>query len=140
MVFFQKLYLECDEDLRFDAELQKIFGIGVNNQLYKKYGFKKQTKFGAVFLRPSLEYHIESYILKNFKVSYPLKQEIRDNIRKKIVIKTYEGLRHKLGLPVRGQRTHTNHKTMRRHHIKELGIVPKKVVYKKNKKKNRGQK
>ena len=40
-----------------------------------------------------------------------LKREVRDNIRRLVDIKSYKGLRHRRGLPVRGQRTHTNART-----------------------------
>lgn len=124
MIIFQKLYIECDEDFKFNTELQKIYGIGKNNKLYKKYGFTKRTLFGIVNLKRSLEYHLESYILKNRIVSYPLKQNIQDNIRKKIALRIYQGFRHKVGLPVHGQRTHSNCKTVRRAFKKALSLLP----------------
>lgn len=43
-----------------------------------------------------------------------LKKEKKANIKRLIMIKTYRGFRHKVGLPVRGQRTHTNAKTMKK--------------------------
>ena len=54
---------------------------------------------------------ITEYIQKNYKVEGELKREIQQNIRHLMEIGCYRGIRHKLGLPVRGQRTRTNART-----------------------------
>jgi small subunit ribosomal protein S13 len=48
--------------------------------------------------------HIES----NLKVEGDLRRDVQQNIKRKIEIGSYQGIRHRRGLPVRGQRTHTN--------------------------------
>ena len=47
----------------------------------------------------------------NYKVEGDLRREVAADIRRKVEIGSYEGLRHRRGLPVRGQRTHTNART-----------------------------
>lgn len=69
---------------------------------------------------------IASTIQSNFKVEGTLRQEISSNIRQLTEIGTYRGLRHKLGLPVRGQRTSCNART-RKGPKKTVGVLRKKV-------------
>ena len=54
---------------------------------------------------------IREYIDGNFIVEGDLRRDVSQNIRRKTEIGTYQGLRHRNGLPVRGQRTHTNART-----------------------------
>ena len=55
--------------------------------------------------------HLRDYIEGNLKVEGDLRREVQADIRRKIEIGCYQGLRHRRGLPVRGQRTHTNART-----------------------------
>ena len=54
---------------------------------------------------------IRQFIDGNLKVEGDLRREVAQNIKRKIEIGSYQGLRHRRGLPVRGQRTHTNART-----------------------------
>lgn len=54
---------------------------------------------------------IRSWIDENVKVEGDLRREVNQNIKRKMEIGCYQGLRHRRGLPVRGQRTHTNART-----------------------------
>ena len=54
---------------------------------------------------------IRKYIESNFRVEGDLRRDVSQNIRRKTEIGTYQGIRHRSGLPVRGQRTHTNART-----------------------------
>ena len=67
---------------------------------------------------------IRSYIDNNFKVEGDLRREVTQNIKRLIEINSYRGIRHKRGLPVRGQRTHTNART-RKGRRKPVGIKSK---------------
>lgn len=51
---------------------------------------------------------IRSFIEDNFQVEGDLRRETTQNIKRKVEIGSYQGIRHRKGLPVRGQRTHTN--------------------------------
>ena len=54
---------------------------------------------------------LRSFIETNLKVEGDLRREVAQNIKRKMEIGSYQGLRHRRGLPVRGQRTHTNART-----------------------------
>jgi small subunit ribosomal protein S13 len=51
---------------------------------------------------------LRSHIEDQYRVEGDLRREVANNIKRKIEIGSYQGIRHRLGLPVRGQRTHTN--------------------------------
>ena len=67
---------------------------------------------------------IRNYIDNNFKVEGDLRREVTQNIKRLIEVNSYRGIRHKRGLPVRGQRTHTNART-RKGRRKPVGIKAK---------------
>jgi small subunit ribosomal protein S13 len=54
---------------------------------------------------------LREYIEANYKIEGDLRREIQSDIRRKVEIQSYQGIRHRKGLPVRGQRTHTNART-----------------------------
>ena len=54
---------------------------------------------------------LREYIEANFKIEGDLRREVQADIRRKIEIGSYQGIRHRRGMPVRGQRTHTNART-----------------------------
>lgn len=54
---------------------------------------------------------LRDYIDENYKVEGDLRREVQADIRRKVEIGSYEGIRHRKGLPVRGQRTKTNART-----------------------------
>ncbi|MCX7917856.1 MAG: 30S ribosomal protein S13 [bacterium] len=72
---------------------------------------------------------ITSFIQKNYKIEGDLKQEIAQNIRRLIDINCYKGIRHKLSLPVRGQRTRSNART-RKGPRRTVGVVRDKAARK----------
>jgi len=51
---------------------------------------------------------VRDWIEENYKLEGDLRREVQADIRRKVEIGSYEGVRHRRGLPVRGQRTHTN--------------------------------
>ncbi|TVR33361.1 MAG: 30S ribosomal protein S13 [Nitriliruptor sp.] len=54
---------------------------------------------------------LRQHIDDSYRVEGDLRREVANNIKRKIEIGSYQGVRHRLGLPVRGQRTHTNART-----------------------------
>jgi len=68
---------------------------------------------------------IQGYIESTFRVEGQLKQEVKDNIRRLRDIKAYRGIRHILGLPVRGQRTRHNAHTRKGRNMAVGGLNPK---------------
>ncbi len=54
---------------------------------------------------------IRRFIEQNYRVEGDLRRDVQQNIKRKVEIGCYQGIRHRRGLPVRGQRTHTNART-----------------------------
>jgi small subunit ribosomal protein S13 len=71
---------------------------------------------------------IRQAIDQNFTVEGDLRREVAQNIKRKVDIGSYQGIRHRRGLPVRGQRTHTNARTRKG---RRMAIAGKKRAVKK---------
>lgn len=124
MINLNKLYCQLNENFNFNNEIRQIFGIGSNNNLYKKFGLASNAHTGVIkIIEEKLDFDIEYYILQERLVSFPLKQEIKDNIRKKMIKRIYKGHRHTFGLPLRGQRTHSNSKTVKKGFNKNIVLT-----------------
>ncbi|MEE8603174.1 30S ribosomal protein S13 [Euzebya tangerina] len=54
---------------------------------------------------------LRTYIENEYQIEGDLRREVAQNIKRKVEIGSYQGIRHRRGLPVRGQRTHTNART-----------------------------
>jgi small subunit ribosomal protein S13 len=68
---------------------------------------------------------IRTYIDRNYKVEGDLRRDTAQDIKRKIEIGSYQGIRHRRSLPVHGQRTHTNART-RKGPKKTVGVKRKK--------------
>ncbi len=94
-----------------DIALTYIFGIGRTSarQVCKKTGINPQSKLNKLDVNEvnSLRKAIEN----DYKVEGQLRSEVALNIKRLMDIGCYRGLRHRKGLPVRGQRTKTNART-----------------------------
>ena len=66
---------------------------------------------GLISLDPTNPCRIRAYIDQNLTVEGDLRRDVQQDIKRKIEIGCYQGIRHRKGLPVRGQRTHTNART-----------------------------
>lgn len=110
---------------RIEIALTYIFGIGrpTANDICEKAKIDKNKR--AKDLTEEEAVKIRAIIDKNYIVEGDLKQEIYTNIKSKIDMGTYQGLRHRKKLPVRGQRTHTNARTRKG---KAIAIAGKKSV------------
>ena len=103
--------VDLPRDKRMEIALTYIFGIGRTRSLeiLGRTGIspdlrtKDLTDEQLTVLRDDIE--------GNYKVEGDLRREIQGDIRRKIEIGSYQGLRHRRGLPVRGQRTKTNART-----------------------------
>ena len=96
---------------RIEYALRYIYGIGPKkaDRIIKETGIDPAKK--ADDLSPDELRNIISVIQNGFRVEGDLRRETSQNIRRLIAIGSYRGLRHKRGLPVRGQRTSTNART-----------------------------
>lgn len=103
--------VDLPKNERIEIGLTRIFGIG--RSLSRK--ILEETKVNPNVRVKDLTdedvVKIRSVIERDYKVEGDLRREISMNIKRLIDIGTYRGLRHKLGLPVRGQRTRTNART-----------------------------
>ncbi|MCK6603275.1 MAG: 30S ribosomal protein S13 [Ignavibacteriaceae bacterium] len=91
--------------------IQYIFGIGptVAQEIVEKSNIDPNKKIGA--LTEDEVAAIRSVIQAEYKVEGSLRSEVQQNIKRLIEINCYRGLRHRRGLPSRGQRTRTNSRT-----------------------------
>jgi small subunit ribosomal protein S13 len=103
--------IDLPRDKRVEAALPYIYGIGLSSaqKILKKAGVDP-----GIRVKDLTEDHvsrIRTIIEQEYKVEGALRTEINMNIKRLIDIGSYRGLRHRRGLPVRGQRTKTNART-----------------------------
>ncbi len=103
--------VDLPRNKRIEIALTYIFGIGRSRskQILEATGVDPDIR--TKDLTEEDINKIRKYIDENFKVEGELRKEISQNIKRLIEIGCYRGLRHKKGLPVRGQRTRTNART-----------------------------
>jgi small subunit ribosomal protein S13 len=103
--------VDLPREKRLEVALTYIYGIGRTRA--------RQT-LAATGVNPDLRVRdmgdaelvaLRDYIDANFQIEGDLRREVASDIRRKVEIGSYEGLRHRRGLPVRGQRTKTNART-----------------------------
>ena len=105
------LGIDLPREKRIEAALPYIFGIGPtrSRELLKATSIDPDKR--SKDLSEDEIGRITAFIQKNFVVEGDLRREINQNIRTHMDMGTYRGLRHRKGLPVRGQRTRTNART-----------------------------
>ena len=103
--------VDLPREKRVEIALTYIFGVGRT---------RSQEMLTATGINPNVRVKdlpesdlvkLRDYIEGNFKIEGDLRREIAADIRRKVEIQCYKGIRHRRGLPVRGQRTHTNART-----------------------------
>jgi small subunit ribosomal protein S13 len=118
---------DLPRDKRVEVGLTYIFGVGSS---------RSNDILGALEIDPDTQVRdltdaevvqIRQFIESNYKVEGDLRRDIAQNIKRKVEIGCYQGLRHRRGMPVRGQRTHTNARTRKG---KRVPIAGKKKVVK----------
>jgi small subunit ribosomal protein S13 len=103
--------VDLPRDKRVEIGLTYIFGIGrtTANKILQATGINPDTRVKD--LTEDEVVRLREYIDKNVKVEGDLRREIAMNIKRLMEIGCYRGIRHRRGLPVRGQRTKTNART-----------------------------
>jgi small subunit ribosomal protein S13 len=93
------------------VSLQYLYGVGPTNskKILDKAGIKHETKADALTEEEIAK--IREVIDREVPVEGDLRKEISMNIKRNIEMSSYRGQRHRRGLPVHGQRTHTNART-----------------------------
>ena len=96
---------------KIEVALTYIYGIGRDSarKILEKAGITSSTK--SEVLNDQEVARIREVIEREYKVEGDLRREISTNIKRLMDLGCYRGLRHRKGLPVRGQRTHTNART-----------------------------
>jgi small subunit ribosomal protein S13 len=96
---------------RVEIALTYIYGIGRTRSVKILADTKVNKDIRVKDLSDDQLVAIRDYIEGNYKVEGDLRRDVAADIRRKVEIGSYEGIRHRKGLPVRGQRTKTNART-----------------------------
>jgi small subunit ribosomal protein S13 len=103
--------VDLPRDKRLDVALRYIYGIGQTRAFQIVGGTRIEGGTKVRDLSEDEVLRIREYIDKNYKVEGDLRRDVAGDIKRKIEIGSYQGMRHRRSLPVRGQRTHTNART-----------------------------
>ncbi len=103
--------VDLPREKRVEIGLTYIFGIGLttSQKIVRETGIGADTRVRD--LTEEEVVRLREFIDRNLKVEGDLRREVSQNIKRLMEIGCYRGLRHRKGLPVRGQRTHTNART-----------------------------
>lgn len=103
--------VDLPREKRVEVALTYIFGIGRTRALKILEGTGVSADVRVKDLSEEDLVKIRTFIDQNYEVEGDLRREVQADIRRKIEIGSYQGIRHRRGLPVRGQRTKTNART-----------------------------
>ncbi len=103
--------VDLPREKRLEIALTYIYGVGRTRaaETLSATGVSPDTRVKDATEEELVK--LRDYIEANFKVEGDLRREVQADIRRKIEIGSYQGLRHRRGLPVHGQRTKTNART-----------------------------
>ena len=103
--------VDLPRDKRIEVGLTYIYGIGLttSKKILAETGINPDTRTNDLTEEDLVK--LRDYIQNNIKVEGDLHREVSQNIKRLMDIGCYRGMRHRKGLPVRGQRTHTNART-----------------------------
>ncbi len=103
--------VDLPRDKRMEVALTYIFGVGRTRALKTLAATGVSPELRVKDATDEQLVAIRDYIEANFQVEGDLRREVQADIRRKVEIGTYQGIRHRRGMPVRGQRTKTNART-----------------------------
>jgi small subunit ribosomal protein S13 len=103
--------VDLPRDKRLDIGLTYIYGVGRSKALETCVGALVDPSTRVRDLTDEEVVRIRDWVGSNYRVEGDLRREVNQNIKRKVEIGCYQGLRHRRGLPVHGQRTHTNART-----------------------------
>ncbi|MDA8344691.1 MAG: 30S ribosomal protein S13 [Thermaerobacter sp.] len=117
--------VDLPREKRVEAALPYIYGIGwsLSRKILKETGISPDTRVRD--LSEDEVSRLREVIDKEYRVEGELQRQVQMNIRRLIEIGSYRGLRHRRGMPVRGQRTQTNART-RKGPARTVGVRRKK--------------
>jgi small subunit ribosomal protein S13 len=105
------LGVDIPKEKRIEASLRYIYGIGPTRSREILAQANIDSNRRAKELSDEEIAKITSIIQSNYITEGDLRREVSENVKRHVSIGTYRGLRHRRGLPVRGQRTRTNSRT-----------------------------
>ncbi|MBA3744563.1 30S ribosomal protein S13 [Sporichthya sp.] len=103
--------VDLPREKRLEIALTYIFGIGRTRAQQTCAGTNIDPNMRAKDLGDEELVALRDWIDSNYKTEGDLRREVAADIRRKVEIGCYQGIRHRRGLPVHGQRTHTNART-----------------------------
>ncbi len=103
--------VDLPREKRLEIALTAIFGIGRSRSIEALKGTGVDGNQRVKDVPESDIILLRDYIVANFQTEGDLRREVQGDIRRKVEIGSYQGIRHRRGMPVRGQRTHTNART-----------------------------
>lgn len=103
--------IDIPDNKRLEISLTYIYGIGrhISNEIITRLGLDRNMR--AHKLNQDDIARLNALLQSEYVVEGDLRRQVQNNIKRLISIHSYRGLRHRLGLPVRGQRTKTNART-----------------------------
>jgi len=113
--------VEIPDNKKIGISLRYIYGIGPTTALQVCEKAQLDPNIRCKDLNDEQLTHLTT-VLQGYKIEGDLRREVQANIKRKMSINCYQGIRHKKGLPVRGQRTSTNART-RKGPRKTVGVV-----------------
>ena len=117
--------VDLPREKRVDVALRYIYGIGPTRAASVVSGTNIDAATKVRDLSEEEVVRIREFLDRNYKVEGDLRRDVAQDIKRKIEIGSYQGVRHRRSLPVRGQRTHTNART-RKGPKKTVGVKRKK--------------
>ena len=115
--------VDLPREKRVDVALRYIYGIGPTRARQTVIGLALDGGRKVRDLTDEEVVRIRDWIDGHYKVEGDLRRDVAQDIKRKIEIGSYQGVRHRRSLPVRGQRTHTNARTRKG---KTRGVMVKK--------------
>ena len=116
--------VDIPNEKHVNISLTYIFGVGrtTAEKILDSLSIKRDTKTKDLTEEEVVK--IRDYLETNLKIEGDLRREVSQNIKRLVESNSYRGIMHRRGLPVRGQRTHTNART-RKGRKKSVGIRKK---------------
>ncbi len=103
--------VDLPREKRLDIALRYIYGVGPARATQTCVGARVDPATRVRDLTDEEVVRVRDWIGANYRTEGDLRREVNQNIKRKVEIGAYQGLRHRRSLPVRGQRTHTNART-----------------------------
>jgi len=118
--------VDLPREKRVEIGLTYVFGVGRTRSRQTLVATGINPNIRVRDLDDGQVKQLRDHIEAHYQVEGDLRRDIAQNIKRKVDIGSYQGIRHRRGLPVRGQRTHTNART-RKGRRQAVGGIKKKV-------------